>query len=108
MTSLVGVDRAGLVCEAVGGGAGDITAVYAGYGLGGGHLRPRGERDVEVASGTAQICDAFDKEVVRRVIRDHLDQIRASGDYIVVEVLRGLKLDKKVLEFANSKTVWIS
>jgi len=46
------------------------------YGTGVGGLGKKGDRDVSIATGTAQVMGSIDKELVRKVIQDHAAQIR--------------------------------
>ncbi len=70
-----------------GGGSGETIGIGAigtkgrggglgGYGTGVGGLGKKGERDVRVATGTAQVMGSIDKELIRKVIQDHAAQIR--------------------------------
>ncbi len=46
------------------------------YGSGVGGLGKKGERDVNVATGTAVVMGSIDKELIRKVIQEHAAQIR--------------------------------
>ncbi|MFH1811224.1 MAG: TonB family protein [Pseudomonadota bacterium] len=46
------------------------------YGDGGGGLRPRTQRDIEVSQGVQVLSGALDKELIRQVIADNIAQIR--------------------------------
>jgi hypothetical protein len=48
----------------------------AGYGTGVGGLGKKGDRDVNVSTGPAQVMGSIDKELVRKVIQEHAAQIR--------------------------------
>lgn len=70
-----------------GGGSGETIGIGAvgtkgrggglgSYGTGVGGLGKKGERDVAISTGTAQVMGSIDKELVRKVIQDHAAQIR--------------------------------
>jgi hypothetical protein len=70
-----------------GGGSGETIGIggvgtkgrgggLGGYGAGAGGLGRKGERDVNISSGTAQVLGSVDKELVRKVIQEHAAQIR--------------------------------
>ncbi|WP_242395885.1 adventurous gliding motility protein GltG [Anaeromyxobacter oryzisoli] len=70
-----------------GGGSGETIGIGAvgtkgrggglgSYGTGVGGLGKKGDRDVSIASGTAQVMGSIDRELVRKVIQDHAAQIR--------------------------------
>jgi hypothetical protein len=70
-----------------GGGSGETIGIggvgtkgrgggLGGYGSGAGGLGRKGERDVNISSGTAQVMGSIDKELVRKVIQEHAAQIR--------------------------------
>jgi hypothetical protein len=67
-----------------GGGSGETIGIGGvgtkgrgtGYGVGQGNLGKKGERDVNISSGTAQVLGSVDKELVRKVIQEHAAQIR--------------------------------
>jgi hypothetical protein len=70
-----------------GGGSGETIGIGAvgtkgrggglgSYGTGVGGLGKKGERDVRIATGTAQVMGSIDRELVRKVIQDHAAQIR--------------------------------
>lgn len=70
-----------------GGGSGETIGIggvgtkgrgggLGGYGSGAGGLGRKGERDVSISSGTAQVLGSVDKELVRKVIQEHAAQIR--------------------------------
>jgi hypothetical protein len=70
-----------------GGGGGDTIGIggigtkgrgggLGSYGTGVGGLGKKGDRDVKIATGTAQVMGSIDKELVRKVIQDHAAQIR--------------------------------
>jgi hypothetical protein len=70
-----------------GGGAGETIGIggvgtkgrgggLGSYGTGVGGLGKKGDRDVSIATGTAQVMGSIDKELVRKVIQDHAAQIR--------------------------------
>jgi hypothetical protein len=70
-----------------GGGSGETIGIGAvgtkgrggglgSYGTGVGGLGKKGDRDVKIATGTAQVMGSIDKELVRRVIQEHASQIR--------------------------------
>ncbi len=46
------------------------------YGTGVGGLGKKGDRDVNISTGTAVVMGSIDKELVRKVIQDHAAQIR--------------------------------
>jgi hypothetical protein len=46
------------------------------YGTGVGGLGKKGDRDVNVSTGTAVVMGSVDKELIRKVIQDHAAQIR--------------------------------
>jgi pSer/pThr/pTyr-binding forkhead associated (FHA) protein len=46
------------------------------YGTGVGGLGRKGDRDVNIATGTAVVMGSIDKELIRKVIQDHAAQIR--------------------------------
>ena len=46
------------------------------YGTGVGGLGKKGDRDVNVATGTAVVMGSIDKELIRKVIQEHASQIR--------------------------------
>jgi hypothetical protein len=46
------------------------------YGTGVGGLGKKGDRDVSVATGPAQVLGSIDRELVRKVIQEHAAQIR--------------------------------
>ncbi len=46
------------------------------YGTGVGGLGKKGDRDVNISTGTALVMGSIDKELVRKVIQDHAAQIR--------------------------------
>ena len=46
------------------------------YGTGVGGLGKKGDRDVNIATGTAVVMGSIDKELIRKVIQDHAAQIR--------------------------------
>jgi hypothetical protein len=47
-----------------------------GYGTGVGGLGSKRDRDVAVAAGETRVLGAIDPELIRKVIRDHADQVR--------------------------------
>jgi len=70
-----------------GGGSGETIGIgavgtkgrgggFAGYGSGVGGLGKKGDRDVNVSTGTAVVMGSVDKELIRRVIQEHAAQIR--------------------------------
>jgi len=70
-----------------GGGAGETVGIggigtkgrgggLGGYGQGVGSLGRKSDRDVSIATGTATIQGAIDKELIRQVIKEHAAQIR--------------------------------
>jgi FHA domain len=70
-----------------GGGAGETIGIGAvgtkgrggglgGYGSGVGGLGSKRDRDVAISTGETKVLGAIDPELVRKVIRDHADQIR--------------------------------
>jgi hypothetical protein len=70
-----------------GGGAGETIGIGAvgtkgrggglgGYGSGVGGLGAKRDRDVSVTSGDTRVLGALDKELVRKVIKDHEAQVR--------------------------------
>jgi hypothetical protein len=70
-----------------GGGSGETIGIggvgtkgrgggLGGYGSGAGGLGRKGERDVNISSGNAQVMGSIDKELVRKVIQEHAAQIR--------------------------------
>jgi hypothetical protein len=70
-----------------GGGQGETIGIGAvgtkgrggglgGYGDGVGNLGRKGDRDVNVSTGTAVVMGSIDKELIRRVIQEHAAQIR--------------------------------
>jgi hypothetical protein len=70
-----------------GGGSGETIGIggvgtkgrgggLGGYGSGQGNLGRKGERDVNISTGTAQVMGSIDKELVRKVIQEHAAQIR--------------------------------
>ena len=70
-----------------GGGSGNTIGVGAvgtkgrgggmgSFGNGVGGLGKKGDRDVNVATGTAVVMGSIDKELIRKVIQDHAAQIR--------------------------------
>ncbi len=70
-----------------GGGQGETIGIGAvgtkgrggglgGYGTGVGGLGKKGDRDVSVSTGNAVVMGSIDKELIRKVIRDHAAQIR--------------------------------
>jgi hypothetical protein len=70
-----------------GGGAGDTIGIGAvgtkgrggglgGYGTGVGGLGSKRDRDIAIATGETRVLGAIDPELVRKVIRDHADQVR--------------------------------
>ncbi|HTN53465.1 MAG TPA: AgmX/PglI C-terminal domain-containing protein, partial [Anaeromyxobacter sp.] len=70
-----------------GGGAGETIGIGAvgtkgrggglgSYGTGVGGLGKKGDRDISIATGAAQVMGSIDKELVRKVIQDHAAQIR--------------------------------
>ena len=70
-----------------GGGGGDTIGIGAvgtkgrggglgGYGSGVGGLGKKRDRDVAIATGDTKVLGAIDPELVRKVIRDHADQVR--------------------------------
>jgi hypothetical protein len=70
-----------------GGGGGDTIGIggigtkgrgggLGSYGTGVGGLGKKGDRDVNIATGTAQVMGSIDRELVRKVIQDHAAQIR--------------------------------
>ncbi|ACL66793.1 FHA domain containing protein [Anaeromyxobacter dehalogenans 2CP-1] len=46
------------------------------YGTGVGGLGKKGDRDISIGTGAAQVMGSIDKELVRKVIQDHAAQIR--------------------------------
>jgi len=46
------------------------------YGTGVGGLGNKGDRDVNISTGTAVVMGSVDKELIRKVIQDHASQIR--------------------------------
>lgn len=66
-TSTFGVGRIGT--RGRGGGQG-------GYGASGGGLGGRTERNIDISQGTPVILGSLDKEIIRRVIRENLPQIK--------------------------------
>ena len=63
----IGIGRVGT--KGRGGGLG-------GYGTGVGGLGSKRDRDVNVATGETRVLGAIDPELIRKVIRDHADQVR--------------------------------
>ncbi len=70
-----------------GGGSGETIGIGAvgtkgrggglgGYGSGVGGLGSKHDRDVAIATGDTTVLGAIDRELVRKVIRDHADQVR--------------------------------
>jgi FHA domain-containing protein len=70
-----------------GGGAGETIGIGAvgtkgrggglgGYGSGVGGLGAKRDRDVAIATGETKVLGAIDPELIRKVIRDHADQVR--------------------------------
>lgn len=70
-----------------GGGSGETIGIggvgtkgrgggLGGYGAGAGGLGRKGDRDVSISTGTAQVLGSVDKELVRKVIQEHAAQIR--------------------------------
>jgi FHA domain len=70
-----------------GGGGGDTIGIggvgtkgrgggLGGYGTGVGGLGSKRDRDIAIASGDTRVLGAIDPELVRKVIRDHADQVR--------------------------------
>jgi len=70
-----------------GGGSGDTIGIGAvgtkgrggglgGYGSGVGGLGSKRDRDVAISTGDTRVLGAIDPELVRKVIRDHADQVR--------------------------------
>ena len=60
----------GLKTKGYGGGYG------SGYGEGAGGLGGKADRDVTISSGNPVVMGSLDKEIIRRVIKQHLAQIR--------------------------------
>ena len=48
----------------------------SGYGAGGGGLGGKTERNIDISAGTPVILGSLDKEIIRRVIRENLPQIK--------------------------------
>jgi hypothetical protein len=70
-----------------GGGQGETIGIGAvgtkgrggglgGYGSGVGGLGSKRDRDVAIATGESKVLGAIDPELIRKVIRDHADQVR--------------------------------
>lgn len=70
-----------------GGGAGNTIGIggigtkgrgggLGGYGTGVGGLGSKRDRDIAIAAGETRVLGAIDPELVRKVIRDHADQVR--------------------------------
>ncbi len=70
-----------------GGGAGETIGIGAvgtkgrggglgGYGSGVGGLGSKRDRDIAISGGDTKVIGALDRELVRKVIRDHADQVR--------------------------------
>jgi hypothetical protein len=70
-----------------GGGAGETIGIGAvgtkgrggglgGYGSGVGGLGSKRDRDVAISTGETKVLGAIDPELIRKVIRDHADQVR--------------------------------
>jgi hypothetical protein len=70
-----------------GGGAGNTIGIGAvgtkgrggglgGYGQGVGGLGSKRDRDIAISSGESKVLGAIDPELIRKVIRDHADQVR--------------------------------
>jgi hypothetical protein len=70
-----------------GGGSGETIGIGAvgtkgrggglgGYGSGVGGLASKRDRDVNIASGESKVLGSIDPELIRKVIRDHADQVR--------------------------------
>jgi hypothetical protein len=70
-----------------GGGSGETIGIggvgtkgrgggLGGYGAGAGGLGRKGDRDVSISTGAAQVMGSIDKELVRKVIQEHAAQIR--------------------------------
>jgi pSer/pThr/pTyr-binding forkhead associated (FHA) protein len=70
-----------------GGGSGETIGIGAvgtkgrggglgSYGTGVGGLGKKGDRDVNISTGTAVVMGSVDKELIRKVIQDHAAQIR--------------------------------
>ncbi len=70
-----------------GGGSGETIGIGAvgtkgrggglgGYGSGVGGLGSKRDRDVAIATGETKVLGAIDPELIRKVIRDHADQVR--------------------------------
>ena len=70
-----------------GGGSGETIGIGAvgtkgrggglgGYGTGVGGLGSKRDRDVAISTGDTRVLGAIDPELIRKVIRDHADQVR--------------------------------
>ena len=66
----IGLGSLGTIGKGGGGGSG------SGYGRGAGGLRGRRAKAPRVLAGQAQVRGSLDKEIIRRIIRRHLNQIR--------------------------------
>ena len=68
--SMNSVGLGSLGTRGVGGGGG------SGYGDGIGNLGKKADRDINISAGSPRIMGSLDKEIIRRVIKQHIAQIR--------------------------------
>ncbi|MBW2731975.1 MAG: AgmX/PglI C-terminal domain-containing protein [Deltaproteobacteria bacterium] len=66
----IGLGTLGTIGKGGGGGSG------AGYGRGAGRLGGRRARAPKVIAGRAQVRGALDKEIIRRIIRRHINEVK--------------------------------
>lgn len=66
----IGLGNLGTIGKGGGGGSG------SGYGRGAGGLSGRRARAPDVVPGTAQVRGSLDKEIIRRIIRRHLNEVK--------------------------------
>ncbi|MFI5288265.1 MAG: AgmX/PglI C-terminal domain-containing protein [Polyangia bacterium] len=92
----IGLGNLGTIGKGGGGGNG------SGYGRGAGGLGGRRSHAPDVVPGTAQVRGSLDKEIIRRVIRRHLNEVRFCYEK---ELLRNPNLYGRVMiEFTIAGT----
>ncbi len=77
----IGLGNTGLIGKGGGGGTGSGYGRGSGAGFGG-----RGKRAPTVRQGKARVSGALDKDIIRRIVRAHINEVRACYN-------RGLELD---------------
>lgn len=72
----IGLGNIGLIGHGAGGGSGSGYGRGSGYGSGVGRFHGRSASVPRVRAGTAAVVGSLSKEVIRRVIRRHINEVR--------------------------------